>query len=127
MATARQLAERKAKAQHWQTHLDAWRQSGLPATKYCKQAGISVHQFKYWQYRLTPDSKRQQSQPKAYPESPQTSFKDITPILPQSQPSQIMSSPLILEIATRYRLHVRPNFDPETLKQLLNYLQEHLC
>jgi hypothetical protein len=31
-----------SKQTYWQTHLDAWRQSGLSQASYCKQRDLSV-------------------------------------------------------------------------------------
>lgn len=36
------------KQTYWQTHLDAWRQSGLSQAAYCKQHGLSLSSFGYW-------------------------------------------------------------------------------
>lgn len=39
------------KQTYWQTHLDAWRQSGLSQASYCKQHGVSLSSFGYWLHR----------------------------------------------------------------------------
>lgn len=39
------------KQAHWQSHLDAWRQSGLSQASYCKQHGLSLSSFGYWLHR----------------------------------------------------------------------------
>lgn len=39
------------KQTYWQTHLDAWRQSGLSQAAYCKQHGLSLSSFGYWLHR----------------------------------------------------------------------------
>ena len=39
------------KQTYWQTHLDAWRQSGLSQVSYCKQHGLSLSSFGYWLHR----------------------------------------------------------------------------
>jgi hypothetical protein len=41
------------KQTYWQTHLDAWRQSGLSQAGYCKQHGLSLSSFGYWLHRRT--------------------------------------------------------------------------
>ena len=41
------------KQTYWQTHLDAWRQSGLSQVGYCKQHGLSLSSFGYWLHRRT--------------------------------------------------------------------------
>ena len=41
------------KQTYWQTHLDAWRQSGLSQASYCKQQGLSLSSFGYWLHRRT--------------------------------------------------------------------------
>lgn len=39
------------KQTYWQTHLDAWRQSGLSQASYCKRHGLSLSSFGYWLHR----------------------------------------------------------------------------
>lgn len=41
------------KQTYWQTHLDAWGQSGLSQASYCKQHSLSLSSFGYWLHRRT--------------------------------------------------------------------------
>jgi len=34
--------------QDYLTHLEAWEQSGLSKSEYCRQQGIKYHRFLYW-------------------------------------------------------------------------------
>ena len=43
---------------HWRTILEAWQSSGSNIKDYCKSQNISISQFKYWQYHLALDTKR---------------------------------------------------------------------
>lgn len=40
------------KRQHWQQHIEAWRQSQLTQREYCKQQAIPFSCFSYWRTRL---------------------------------------------------------------------------
>ena len=40
----------------WKEHLQRWRESGLTQSAYCRQQGLSRHQFKYWRQKLEPSS-----------------------------------------------------------------------
>ena len=53
----RQAKEREEKISYWQPHMDAWQAESISATAYCRKHGISIHRFKYWQYRLVPSKK----------------------------------------------------------------------
>lgn len=53
----RQAKEREEKISYWQPHMDAWQADRTTATAYCRKHGLSIHRFKYWQYRLVPSKK----------------------------------------------------------------------
>lgn len=40
------------KRQHWQQHIEAWRQSSLTQQDYCSQQEIPLSTFRYWHTRL---------------------------------------------------------------------------
>ena len=43
----------------WLKHIADWKKQGKTASQYCREHGLSIHQFKYWQYRYAPQTKRQ--------------------------------------------------------------------
>ena len=40
--------------------LQPWKDSGLSANKFCNLNNISVHTFKYWQYKIQEENRRKQ-------------------------------------------------------------------
>ena len=38
---------------YWETHLNAWPNSGLAQSEYCRQQGISTSAFYNWMSKLT--------------------------------------------------------------------------
>lgn len=58
MGISQQRAEEQArKRTYWQGHLAGWQNSGISASGYCRSQGISIDNFKYWQYQLLPHTK----------------------------------------------------------------------
>ncbi len=58
MGISQQRAEEQAKKRaYWREHLEVWQSSGESASSYCRSQGISVDNFKYWQYQLFPHTK----------------------------------------------------------------------
>jgi hypothetical protein len=37
----------------WSAHVEAWRQSGVSQAEYCRENGLSHHQFGYWKKKHT--------------------------------------------------------------------------
>ncbi len=44
----------------WLAHVEAWRQSGMSQTEYCRKNGINNHQFGYWKKKFTRKEKSAQ-------------------------------------------------------------------
>ncbi|WP_372600194.1 IS66 family insertion sequence element accessory protein TnpB [Amphritea sp.] len=40
------------RTQHWQQHIEHWRDTGLSGAAFCKQQSLSYHQFAYWRRKL---------------------------------------------------------------------------
>ena len=38
----------------WQGQFARWRESGLSQSEYCREQGLSRHQFRYWRRKLEP-------------------------------------------------------------------------
>jgi len=36
----------------WQSHINAWKQSGLSQAEYCRKHSLNAHTFSYWRSRL---------------------------------------------------------------------------
>lgn len=49
---ARRIFANKAKRAWWSVHIEAWRQSGLTVSAYCRLQDLTRHNFKVWQAEL---------------------------------------------------------------------------
>ena len=38
--------------EYWQSHIDAWQQSGLTRAAYCKHNDLNLQTFAYWKHRF---------------------------------------------------------------------------
>jgi hypothetical protein len=109
----------------WNALLSDFRRSGLTHAEFCRRRGISIHSFRKHLY--------QSSSPKpTRPDLPNTAsvdhqFLPVT-ILPDPAPASAVShQPLELILPNRRRIAVAPGFDPATLRQLIDIVEERLC
>ncbi len=45
------------KRDFWQHHIQAWKESGLSKSAYCRQHELALHNFQYWTKRLLSNPK----------------------------------------------------------------------
>ena len=88
MVTKRHKTERAKKIAYWKTHIIAWRNTDLGATTYCRQHGLSVHKFKYWQYQLAKDGLSTQDSEQSVEVNP-AEFVEVTQATPVSSVSAL--------------------------------------
>ena len=50
-------AEEKNPVIDWPSQLAAWRESGLPMTRFCRQRGLVAHQMSYYKYKQDAQNK----------------------------------------------------------------------
>lgn len=50
--TNKQRSVRTEKLDYWRGHIEQWTTSNLPASRYCREQGLVLCQFKYWQERV---------------------------------------------------------------------------
>ncbi len=62
---------KQERTEHWQQHVEHWRDSGLSGVAFCKQHELSYHQFTYWRRKLQEDG-REPGQP------PSSGFARVT-------------------------------------------------
>ena len=55
MAETRRRTSSKHKQQYWQSHSNAYQESGLTQAVYCKQNKLNLKTFAYWRHRLKSD------------------------------------------------------------------------
>lgn len=109
----------------WNALLSDFRRSGLTHAEFCRRRGISIHSFRKHLYQ-SPSPKPTQ------PDLPTTAsvahqFLPVT-ILPDPAPASAVShQPLELILPNRRRIAVAPGFDPATLRQLIDIVEERLC
>ena len=51
--TNKQRCGRRQKLVYWEGQIEQWTTSGLSASAYCREQGIALCQFKYWQERVS--------------------------------------------------------------------------
>lgn len=51
--TNKQRFDRSQKLIYWQAHIEQYTRSRLSVSQYCREQGLSLCQFKYWQERVT--------------------------------------------------------------------------
>jgi hypothetical protein len=109
----------------WNALLSDFRRSGLTHAEFCRRRGISIHSFRKHLYQ-TPAPKP------THPDLPATAsvatpFLPVT-ILADPAPTRGRShQPLELILPNGRRIAVAPGFDPGTLRQLIDLVEERLC
>jgi hypothetical protein len=107
------MADRKqtlALHQHWQSHLDKWRDSGLNQAEYCRQNSLKPHQFGYWKKKFS-----QKNLPIEFVQIPEEAITSI------STPGNLDST-LRLTVRSGFTIDIPDNFVPDTLEKLLGVL-----
>jgi hypothetical protein len=101
---------------HWQTHVKAFRQSGLSRAEYCRRHSLSYHALTYW-CRKTPKSSNT-TQPTT----------NLVPIpFPLPQPLRTATddrASLRLHVSEDITVEVDDNFSADTLCRLLAVLDQ---
>ena len=122
---------------YWSAMLADFRRSGLTHVQFCKLRQISIHSFRDWLYRLRPGlPPRRPRRPRhitapnpgpAQSDPPAFLPVHVRPQVPTaSADRQILSPRAPLELVLSDRCHVRvpSGFDPTTLHQLLDVLEQ---
>ena len=55
------------KYQYWQTHINAWKQSGISQSDFCRQHGLNIKIFGYWKRKLCSKSEYQRQKVSSTP------------------------------------------------------------
>lgn len=103
-------AEREAKRRYWEEHLSRWESSGLRQSEYCRLNGLGLHRFIYWKNK------------RCRPTPPVTLVEWAIPRQEEvASPSDVPS--LCVLIGTRYRIEIRPEFDPAIFDTVVRILR----
>ena len=119
----------------WSAILADFRRSGLTHVEFCQLRRISIHSFRDWLYRLRPGLPPPRSRAgrmSPAPSSNKASTPDFLPVHvhPRSPACiadhQVAQPPTPLELVLSDRAHLRvpAGFDPATLHQLLDVLEQ---
>jgi transposase len=98
------------KEQQWRRWMHRWQHSGLSVRAFCARHGLAQPSFYAWRRAL-------QSRAAATPFVP-------VRVVPDEESALAASVEVVLSGGRR--LHIRPGFDPATLRQLLAVLEEAL-
>jgi hypothetical protein len=120
---------------YWSAILADFRRSGLTHVEFCQLRRISIHSFRDWLYRLRPGLPPRRSRtgcPFPVPSSTPADTPAFLPVHVRPRPlapiadHQVVqpSAPLELILSDRAHLRVPAGFDPATLHQLLDVLEQ---
>ncbi len=102
------LSKRAANRQRWLEHIQAWKQSGLSQKVFCEQCHLGLASFQRWRRIFMSEEQVK--------ETPPVTFLPVNVMGPRA-------SCLTLWINNHLRIEVSQDFDPVTLRQLLQVLQ----
>jgi len=120
---------------YWSGILADFRQSGLTHVQFCQLRRISIHCFRDWLYRLRPGMPPRRTRTSRRSQSASSSQFDPPAFLPvQVRPQPLMATidqhlngpaaPLELVLSDQCHVRVPAGFDPATLHQLLDVLEQ---
>jgi hypothetical protein len=106
--------EIEQKHRNWREHINRWQDSGLSHSEYCRQHGLTYHQFLYWRKKFVPKT-----------EKPTLSLVEVS-LRALDPPPEGNTGVSALRVSFRPDLgiDVLPGFDPPTLQQILIALQD---
>ena len=109
----------------WNAIVSDFRRSGLTQAEFCRQRNIPLASFRYHFYK--PLSPKPAPSDKHSPAGADHCFLPVT-ILPDPILSIAASQPhLELILSNGRRIAVAPGFDPQTLRRLIDVVEERPC
>ena len=108
---------RTRKEQHWQEHINNWRESGLSQKEYGRRHSLALATFGYWKRKLQCN--------------PISSEKKFYPLMPapvqmkQQKPSDPENGNPLLHLG-RFRLEIQTGFDSVHLGDVITALEGFL-
>lgn len=106
MEKSQREIENAEKRKKWKKHLEAWEESGITQTEYCRIHGLSIHQFTYWKSHLIIKNGSNSLVP-----------IQISPEIFQSK--SISRSQLRLNMENGFQIEIENGFDPSFLTVLI--------
>ncbi len=100
------------KYQFWQTHINAWKQSGISQSDFCRQHGLNIKIFGYWKRKLC-------SRPEGV---------SFVPVAIKPSHISIVKSGALLRLVTCNGLSIEigDGFNPATLRLLLDTIGQRV-
>lgn len=108
----------------WGEIMSAWAQSGLSQTSFCRERGIPYSTFQYWRYQ------------RKVRENGVTRSPEPVSVPPPFLPVQVIKSRPVIEEECRAltvllpggcRIEVGTDFDPDTLRKIIDTLESGPC
>ncbi len=96
----------------YQSHINAWKQSGISQSDFCRQHGLNIKIFGYWKRKLC-------SRPEG------VSFVPVA-IKPSHPASMKSGSSLRIVTGNGLSIEVGDGFNPATLRQLLDTIGQRV-
>ncbi|HEY9733322.1 MAG TPA: hypothetical protein V6C89_15495 [Drouetiella sp.] len=143
------MARDPLKEKQWRRRLQAWRDSGLTVSQYCKREGLNDHNFRSWQATIKQrdEEQFQKAMTKKYGDyseygdlpttfvpveltnEPHPAKQTAPSVAPKSKELQIVAQQLALEILTPtgHIFRIFGSTDPGLLRVILASLGRHEC
>lgn len=122
---------------YWSAIIADFHRSAMTHVQFCRARHLPIHSFRKWLYRLRPAPPSTQSLPTdrstaSSPPQPRSAAPAFLPVHIRPQPTRVAlpsrdtrsAPPLELVLADDRRIRVPPGFDPATLHQLLDTLEQ---
>ncbi len=103
------LLSGKERAEFWENHIQAWQETGLSQSEYCRRNELIRHRFWYWRKRTEEADKKEIS------------------FVPVPLPAKPMGpAPQVVRVVTPngYRVELAGSFDPILVGQLMHSIRD---
>lgn len=115
-------AARAQRETHWRRLVERWKASGQPKSMFCEREGISDASLHWWLRELERRSGRRPGfRPPQKPPAKKAPRPEFVPV--QVVPSLQAAVKAVELVVAGYVVRVVPDFDPETLRRLLDLLE----
>jgi hypothetical protein len=115
-------AARAQRETHWRRLVERWKASGLTKSVFCEREGISGASLHWWLRELARRNGRLPGlRPPQKPPAKKAPRPEFVPV--QVVPSLQAAVKAVELVVAGYVVRVVPNFDPETLRRLLELLE----
>ena len=113
--------------EEWATRVARWKDSGLTATEFASEVGVSAHSLSWWKWRLTSPARAERPKRALARRAPQPmggpTATAISPLTFVEMTAAPETDRLEVVLPSSVRIRVRPGFDGATLGRLLDVLE----